>query len=138
VSRRDTYYVMVVAVAVLVVARLLTPASDGYGTHRFLMMPPCLFRAATHLPCPLCGLTTAFVRMAHGDAVGAFEAHLLGPGLFAATVLVAVSSLLAIVSSWVVPQRILAALYSSQLAYWLLVMVLIAWPASIYLHIVRN
>jgi|LSQX01.2.fsa_nt_gb hypothetical protein len=138
VTKRDTVYVMIVAVAVLIAARLLPPEPDGYGTHQRLLMPPCLFRAATHLPCPLCGLTTAFARTGRGDFTGAFEAHLLGPMLYVSTVVIALSCLLALISGARVLQKIVDALYSPMLAYWLAVMLIIAWPINVYLQMMRN
>ncbi len=38
----------------------------------------CPFRAATGVPCATCGMTRAFVRLAHGDAAGALAASPLG------------------------------------------------------------
>jgi hypothetical protein len=68
---------------VLWVARVLTPNSQGFGTHTQLHLPPCAFYAWTHLPCPACGLTTSFAYLADGDLRQAFHAHPVGPVLFA-------------------------------------------------------
>lgn len=38
----------------------------------------CPFRAATGVPCATCGMTRAFVHLAHGDAAGALAASPLG------------------------------------------------------------
>ncbi len=38
----------------------------------------CPFRALTGLPCASCGMTHAFVALAHGDAAGAWSASPLG------------------------------------------------------------
>ena len=46
--------------AVLVVAALLTPSPIGHSTHTQLGLPPCGFLVMTGLPCPGCGMTTAF------------------------------------------------------------------------------
>jgi len=71
--------------AVLAVARLLTPEAGGYGTHEHLFLLPCIFRWATGLPCPFCGMTTAFALMAHGRVGAAFAIHVLGPAAYLTT-----------------------------------------------------
>jgi hypothetical protein len=57
---------------VLLVARLLTPDPRGVGTHQQLGLPPCFTLTALHIPCPFCGMTTAFSLMAHGRVAQAF------------------------------------------------------------------
>lgn len=48
----------------------------------------CVYRRATALPCPGCGLTRAVDRLAAGDLAGAVRAHPLGPVLAAEAALV--------------------------------------------------
>lgn len=43
----------------------------------------CLLRATTGVPCPLCGGTTAVVRLGHGHVVDALRASPLAVGLVA-------------------------------------------------------
>lgn len=38
----------------------------------------CAVKGFLGFPCPGCGLTTAFVRLTHGDLVGSIDAHPLG------------------------------------------------------------
>jgi hypothetical protein len=47
---------------------------------------PCLLRAVTGIPCPFCGMTTAGVYLARGNAADAFAAN---PFVFAVAALVA-------------------------------------------------
>lgn len=77
--RLEAALVLVLCVGVLVVAALLPPDPAGYGTHRRLLLVPCLFRTITHLPCPFCGLTTSYTAMARLRVAEAFAAHALGP-----------------------------------------------------------
>jgi hypothetical protein len=51
---------------------------------------PCIFYRITRVPCFTCGLTRSFASVARGDFRHAFYMHLLGPALFAATVLVGI------------------------------------------------
>lgn len=50
-----------IAILALVSARLL-PVQE--------IVPPCLFRAFTGIPCPSCGSTRSLVHLAHGDIAG--------------------------------------------------------------------
>jgi len=52
--------------------------------------PPCLLRALTGVPCPLCGMTTGVVASVHGHVATAFAANPAAPLL-----------VLAVVVSWV-------------------------------------
>ncbi|MBI5515371.1 MAG: DUF2752 domain-containing protein [Deltaproteobacteria bacterium] len=78
-----------VAWVVVVLSAWLQPDPRGFGTHQQLGLPPCNFQELTHVPCPGCGLTTSFARMAHGHALDALRAHLMGPPLFLMTLVVA-------------------------------------------------
>jgi hypothetical protein len=63
---------------VLAFAGRLDPAAQGHGTHEQLGRPPCPWPAFFGLPCPTCGMTTAFARAADGDLVGSFHAQPFG------------------------------------------------------------
>jgi hypothetical protein len=43
----------------------------------------CLFRLATGLPCPACGLTRSFVALGNGDLRAALRHHAFGPIVYA-------------------------------------------------------
>ena len=79
--------VLASAAAVLACARVLVPDRAGFGTHTQLGLPACAFRVWTHVPCPACGLTTAFAHMARLEITSAVRAHVLGVPLFAITLL---------------------------------------------------
>lgn len=81
---------------VLAVAAVLEPDPLGYGTHTQLGLPPCGFRSLTGMPCPGCGLTTAFAHAVRGDWPSALDANPLGVVLF---IIVCVSIPLGIVGA---------------------------------------
>jgi hypothetical protein len=73
--------------AVLIVARLLRPATRGVGTHEQLDLPPCIFLRLTGIPCPSCGLTTSFAHAARLHFYDALIAQPFGLILFCLTAL---------------------------------------------------
>jgi hypothetical protein len=65
--------------AVLLVALYLKPDPRGYGTHqRLIGMGPCGMLVMTGLPCPTCGMTTAFAHTVRGQWGRAFWVQPLG------------------------------------------------------------
>src|SRR5690606_7505328 len=121
---------------VLLLARALVPSPSGFGTHTQLGLPPCAFRAIFDLPCPTCGMTTAFAHMARGELARGFRAHALGSVLFVLTGLGAalsgyftfsgapVCDTLARVSAG----RVALALASAVLVHWLARVTMLVWP----------
>lgn len=66
------------AAAILGLAAWLEPSPTGLGTHSRLGMPPCGWIAMVDVPCPSCGMTTAFAHAADGDLVAAVRAQPMG------------------------------------------------------------
>ncbi len=64
--------------ALLAVAVWLEPDPRGYGTHERLGSGPCGMLVVTGLPCPTCGMTTAFSHTVRGHWVRAFLAQPAG------------------------------------------------------------
>jgi Protein of unknown function (DUF2752) len=67
--------------AVLIIASRLTPAAEGVGTHRGLGLPACGMLVASGVPCPTCGMTTAFAHMTGLEVIAAFRAQPFGAAL---------------------------------------------------------
>lgn len=72
-----------VASGVLATAAFLNPAAQGWGTHRQLGLPPCLWLELTGQKCPGCGLTTALSAALHGQWQQAWQANAAGLPLIA-------------------------------------------------------
>ncbi|NYF97336.1 DUF2752 domain-containing protein [Janibacter cremeus] len=75
-TRSERVVVLIIAAVSLVgmvIARLWPLTSVDSG------QPTCLLRIFTGLPCPGCGMTRAWVHVAHGDLLTAFEYNLFGP-----------------------------------------------------------
>jgi len=63
---------------VIALSFLLVPDARGHGTHEQLGLPPCMTLRTFGFPCPFCGMTTAFVYMAHGHLLQAFQTQPAG------------------------------------------------------------
>ena len=79
-------FALAISASILGASRLL--ANGDFG------VPLCLFRAATRLPCPSCGMTRAFCGIAHGDLPAAIDLNLASPLVFLATVTIALLGVL--------------------------------------------
>lgn len=86
-ARRRPLLGLVLCLAVLVAARLLPPHPSGLGTHTSLGLPPCGLVFFFGLPCPTCGMTTAFALAARGRLTEAAQAQPLGLLLGLATLI---------------------------------------------------
>jgi len=62
------------------------------------LMPHCLFRLLTGIPCPGCGMTRTFHMIGHGNFTDAFLMNPAGPAAFMLVVMLWVRSLVLIVS----------------------------------------
>ena len=74
------------AAGVLLVAVGLVPRARSLGTHQQLGLPPCGFVTITGLPCPTCGMTTAFAHTVRGQFGQALRAQPFGFLLAVATI----------------------------------------------------
>lgn len=53
----------------------------------------CLLRALTGVPCPLCGMSRAFIHISRGDLLGAVSLHALSPTIYLCGILLAAALL---------------------------------------------
>ena len=101
VAQRALWCCLAIAGGVtLVIAATLEPDARGYGTHTQLGFPSCAFLSFTGLPCPGCGLTTAFAHAVRGDWLLAGVANPLGLALFVVVCACIPLSVVAAVRDW--------------------------------------
>jgi hypothetical protein len=62
-------------VFLLAVAAVLKPSPFLIGTHQQLGLPPCSFLILFGIPCPTCGMTTAWAYLMRGELLRAFQAN---------------------------------------------------------------
>ncbi|MCM2374140.1 DUF2752 domain-containing protein [Aporhodopirellula aestuarii] len=67
--------VMLVTLTPLGVARTLTPATQGLGTHQQLGLPPCSMRVLFSIRCPACGMTTSWSHWTRGQWISSFQSN---------------------------------------------------------------
>jgi hypothetical protein len=91
--RSEALAAFLIGATVLALSVLLQPDPRGFGTHEQLLMPPCLFRLITHVPCPFCGMTTGFALMARGKVWQAAADNLMAPPAFFLTALITLAGL---------------------------------------------
>ena len=118
--------VAVAAAALLGVASWLTPAEAGLGTHEQLNMPSCLWIGMADMPCPSCGMTTAFAHAADGHLLASFLTQPLGFLLALGTAMaLLLGSFVAVTAAPV--HRPLAGLVRPRTGWLVLAMALAAW-----------
>ena len=81
VGSRGRLYAAVVLLAcagAIALAVWLTPDPRGYGTHQQFGFGKCGMLITTGLPCPTCGMTTAFAYTVRGRLISAFLAQPAG------------------------------------------------------------
>ncbi|MBM3289928.1 MAG: DUF2752 domain-containing protein [Candidatus Hydrogenedentes bacterium] len=89
-SRHVRLRALVAALAcagLIVVATYLTPDPRGLGTHEQLGLPPCISSTYLGVPCPFCGMTTAFALMAHARLTDAVHTQPAGAAFFAVCII---------------------------------------------------
>lgn len=75
----------------LATAAWLRPDSRGVGTHEALGISPCGWIAGLGIPCPTCGMTTAFSLAVRGSLWASFRVQPMGCLLAVATAATAVT-----------------------------------------------
>jgi len=78
------------ALGVLLTASRLEPSPFGFGTHQQLGLPACSWPSMFDIPCPSCGMTTAFAYAARGDLLTSFMTQPFGAMLALGTALAVV------------------------------------------------
>lgn len=113
--------------AVLSLAAWMTPSRAGLGTHHEqLNMPPCGWIVMMELPCPTCGMTTAFAHAADGNLLQSTLAQPLGCVLALCTAMaLLIGCYTAVTGSRVGIE--LAGLWTRRTTWWLIGIVIAAW-----------
>lgn len=75
-------FLLVICVAILTVAALMTPSTEMLSFFGYEVPVMCSFRRFTGYGCPGCGLTRSFTFFAHGELLQGIQMNLLGLPMF--------------------------------------------------------
>lgn len=112
--------------ALLGLAWWLQPSPDGFGTHQALGLPACSWPERFGVPCPSCGMTTAFAYAAKGRFVSSFLAQPMGMLLALAAGGAFVVSLWTLVSGRTLAP-VYARMWNARLAWILGIVAVLSW-----------
>ncbi len=108
----------VAAIALLAVAAWLQPAAAGVGTHTQLGIPACTWPTTLGMPCPSCGMTTAFAYAADGRLIDSFRTQPFGCVLAVATAALAIVAAFAAITASPIVEVMIRSLHSA--GWWIL------------------
>ena len=133
-SRRSRVAVQSAALAlsalVLATAAVLHPDPRGYGTHEQAGFPPCTFRRLTGIPCPGCGMTTAFAWTVRLQLGRALSANVFGTLLCLGTAALGALSLICLLTDWGA-WRLLGRLASPEVMWGMVALLLASWAIKV-------
>ena len=85
-----------------------------------LYLDRCIFKSATHLPCPGCGYSRAINALAHGHFTEAFQFNIMFPSLAGLALLFAYIGLTAVINGKL-------SSISKKTTYIILILVIVSW-----------
>jgi hypothetical protein len=124
------FLVALAATGVLGLAAWLEPSPTGLGTHSQLNLPPCGWIVTMDLPCPTCGMSTAFAHAADGHLLQALHAQPLG-GLLAIAIAMALFVGLYVAATGSRLGRLFTRLWGRRAPWFLGLMIIGAWVYKI-------
>ena len=118
--------------AVLLYQSGVDPLS-GEGTHEQLGLPKCGWITMMDMPCPTCGMTTAFANAAHGRFWQSFRAQPMGFLLALATAMTLLVCMHTLITGSRLPRAFLR-LWGVRSGWVLAVLIVAAWGYKIASH----
>lgn len=132
-GRLKAVLVSFTAIALLGVAMYLQPATEGVGTHQQLGLPQCGWILAANIPCPTCGMTTAWSHTVRGELPSAFLAQPMGMLLAISTLFVAIGACISAVTGYSF-NALLYRFAPSKVIIVIAVLALASWGLKILVH----
>ncbi len=135
-ERKRRIHALCVALATLFllsVAFIIQPSADGIGTHQQLGLPKCGWILVANVPCPTCGMTTAWSHAVRGELPSAFMAQPLGTLLALAAFLVVIGAFVTAITGFSF-HPLLYRFPPSRIFIITIVFAFVAWGFKILLH----
>lgn len=117
--------------AVIGIARWLTPDPRGFGTHEQLGLPPCVSERFLGFPCPFCGMTTSFSLMAHARPEEAFYTQPAGAAAFLVA-LVLMSGGIVTACAGYLPTAVRRSVVSRPATFFAILVLLVSWVYKLW------
>jgi hypothetical protein len=111
----------------LAIAATLSPAVQGHGTHEALGLPACGWAVMAGVPCPSCGMTTAFSWAVRGDLLQSAWVQPMGFVLALAAAMTVLAALWAAITGAAVQRPIAAIVMNNWVGWSLLGLLIGAW-----------
>lgn len=118
---------------VLGTAAWLTPSPTGEGTHTQMGLPNCGWISMMDMPCPTCGMTTAFAHAANGHFRQSFLAQPMGFLLVLATAMTLLVCVHTLITGSRLP-RVFLRLWGVRSGWLLAGLIVAAWAFKIASH----
>ena len=134
--RARRLYALGIAIAaciLLSIAFILKPADKGVGTHRQLGLPQCGWILAADIPCPTCGMTTAWSHTVRGEFLAALKTQPMGMFLAFVAFLVAIGGFIT-ASTGHSFKPLVYKFPPSRIFILVIILALLAWGFKILLH----
>jgi len=119
-------------IALLAIGSLLKPDPRGFATHAQLGLPPCAFRALTGIPCPSCGMTTAFALAVRFDFGRALLTQPVGLLAFFGTIAGLFLLTTSLISGLSLRKLIDEGRFASRLGVLILLFIIVSWLYKIF------
>ena len=118
----------------LVIAALLHPSPNGFGSHTAIGLAPCQFMKHTGIPCPSCGMTTSWTWFVRGNLAASLYVQPMGTVLALMTAACFWAALYCAATGRPV-YRLMRLVPSRYYFVPLLMLAIAAWGWKIYIHL---
>jgi hypothetical protein len=119
---------------VLGLAAWMQPAAAGIGTHEQIGLPECGWIVTMDLPCPTCGMTTAFAHAADGNLLASVATQPFGGLLAIATAVSFIAATLTLITGTGLFTQLAGRWWTTRTPWAIAALLVLAWGWKIATH----